>query len=157
MKCANPSAAASCVCALLLSSLSCGGGSRHSSGPVPASNTQTIAVNGGPQGNYANGLFTTVTVCVPGSSTCQSVSGVLVDTGSFGLRLLSSALTTVSGSLPQQKDATGSSIFECAQFVDSVVWGPVKTADITISGEKGSSLPIQLIDASTTPVPAGCK
>jgi hypothetical protein len=157
MKCARRSAALAWAGMLLLSSLSCGGGSSHSTNRVPASNAQTIAVNGGPQGNYANGLFTTVTVCVPGSSNCQSVSGVLVDTGSFGLRLLSSAVSTVSPSLPQQKDATGNSIFECAQFVDSVVWGPVKTADVSISGEKAISLPIQLINTNTTPVPAGCK
>ena len=129
MKYARRSATAACVCALLVLSTSCGGGSTRSSGRVPASNAQAIAVNGGPQGNYANGLFTTVTVCVPGSSNCQSVSGVLVDTGSFGLRLLSSAVSTISPSLPQQKDVTGNSIFECAQFVDSVVWGPVKTAE----------------------------
>lgn len=157
MKSARSSAALGCASMLLFSSLSCGGGSSHSTNRVPASNAQAIAVNGGPQGNYANGLFTTVTVCVPGSSNCQSVSGVLVDTGSFGLRLLSPAVSTVSASLPQQKDATGNSIFECAQFVDSVVWGPVKTADVSIGGEKASSLPIQLIDANTTPVPSGCK
>lgn len=157
MKYARQSARAAGVCALLFLSFSCGGGSTHSSGRVAASNTQAIAVNGGPQGNYANGLFTTVTVCVPNSSNCQSVSGVLVDTGSFGLRLLSSAVSTISTSLPQQKDATGNSIFECAQFVDSVVWGPVKTADVSIGGEKASSLPIQLINANTTPVPSGCK
>ena len=137
--------------------LSCGGGSGRSSQRTTVSNAQTIVVNGGPDGNYANGLFTAVTVCAPGSSNCQTVSGVLVDTGSFGLRILSSALSTVGGSLPQQKDATGNSVFECAQVVDSVVWGPVKTADISIGGEKGSSLPIQVINANTTPVPSGCK
>ena len=88
------------ACATLLYEveLACGGSS-HQSKLLSASNVQSIAVNGGPSGNYANGLFTSVTVCVPGSSNCQNISGVLVDTGSFGLRLLSSALGPVGPSL----------------------------------------------------------
>lgn len=141
----------------LLTALSCGGGGPESSsrGSSP-NNAHAIVVNGGPDGNYANGVFTTVSVCVPGSSTCQSVSGVLVDTGSFGLRLLSSALGNVAAALPQQKDANAGSIFECAQFVDSVVWGPVKTADVSIGQEKAQSIPLEVIDDSATPLPSGC-
>lgn len=136
---------------------SCGG----SSGPgnsanKSSSNTQAIVVSGGPNGNYANGVFTTVTVCAPGTSNCQAISGVLVDTGSFGLRLLSSALGTLAGSLPQETSGENSA-FECAQFVDSVVWGPVKTADVQIGSEKAGALPIQVIDAGNVPVPSGCK
>ena len=143
---------------------SCGGGSHSSSSSnslgsssPPPSNSQSIVVNGGPNNNYANGLFTTVMVCAPGTSNCQSISGVLVDTGSYGLRVLSSALGTLNNSLAQQKDASGNPIVECAQFVSNVVWGPVKTADVAIGGEKASSLPIEVIDASAIPVPAGCK
>jgi len=33
---------------------------------------------------YLNGLFATVTVCVPGTSNCQNIDHVLVDTGSAG-------------------------------------------------------------------------
>lgn len=140
----------------------CGGGSSsHSnSSPAPASpeaNTQAIVVNAGPGGNYANGLFTTVTVCAPGGSNCQSVGGVLVDTGSFGLRVLSSALGHLAGSLPQQNGSNGNPTVECAQFVDSVIWGPVKTADVKIGGETASSIPVQVIDDTAVPVPAGCK
>ena len=136
--------------------LACGGSSEPSN-LISASNIQAIAVNGGPSGNYANGLFTSVTVCAPGGSNCQNISGVLVDTGSFGLRLLSSALGPVSGSLPQQTDVSGNSVFECAQFVDSVVWGPVKTADVKIGSETASSVPIEVISSNTTPIPSGCK
>ena len=58
---------------------------------APAQNVQPITVNAGPANNYANGLFTSVTICVPGSaSNCQTIDGVLVDTGSSGLRILSS-------------------------------------------------------------------
>jgi hypothetical protein len=137
----------------------CGGGSSKSSSVTnsnPTTNTQAIVVNSGPASNYVNGLFTSVTVCAPGSSNCQSVSGVLVDTGSYGLRILSSALGTVNSSLPQQNDSSGNPVLECAQFADSVIWGPVKSADIQIGGEKANSLPIQVIDNTTVPVTASC-
>src|SRR5581483_9230831 len=62
-------------------------------GPGSTANTQQIVVNAGPAGNYFNGAFTSVTICAPGTSNCQTVDGVLVDTGSSGLRVLSSALS----------------------------------------------------------------
>jgi hypothetical protein len=120
-------------------------------------NTQTIDVNGGPNNNLANGLFTTVTVCAPGSSNCQSIPGVLVDTGSFGLRLLASAVDGLGASLPQQNGSNGNPVFECAQFVDSVLWGPVKAADVVLANETAKSVPIEVIDASSVSVPSACK
>src|SRR5215469_3060516 len=98
---------------------SCGGGSHSSSSSAsgssspPPSNSQPLVVNGGPNNNYANGLFTSVTVCAPGTSSCQTISGVLVDTGSYGLRVLSSALGSLNNSLPQQTDTSGNSVVEC--------------------------------------------
>ncbi|HZQ94482.1 MAG TPA: DUF3443 domain-containing protein [Candidatus Sulfotelmatobacter sp.] len=146
-----------CAAGLLASLFSCGGGSRNSPGPSTGSNVQSLVVNAGPDLNYANGVFTTVTVCVPGSSTCQSINGVLVDTGSFGLRVLSSALGSLVGALPQQKDVNGNAVVECAQFVSSVIWGPVKTADVQMAGEHANSIPIQVIDATAAPIPSACK
>ena len=146
--------------AVLLSfSAACGGGSSNhpSTSGGSGSNAQAIVVNSGPDNNYANGPFTTVTVCAPGTSNCQNISGVLVDTGSFGLRILSSALGSLNSALPQQKTASGAPAIECAQFVSSVLWGPVKTADVGMAGEKASSVPIQVIDPSVAPVPAACK
>jgi hypothetical protein len=139
---------------LTASIFACGGGSGKSpSGSSPANNTQVVIVNAGPAGNYANGLFTNVTVCAPGTSSCQNIGGVLVDTGSFGLRVLASALTV---SLSQQKDSTGNSVGECAQFADGIVWGPVKIADVKIAGEQAGSIPIQVIDQSFATIPSSC-
>lgn len=135
--------------------LSCGSGSGNSN-QARTKNSQLIAVTAGPDNNYANGLFTTITVCAPGSSNCQSIPNVLVDTGSFGLRLLASSLGTLGGSLPKQ--SSGSNVvFECGQFVDSVLWGPVVSGDVTLANETAKSVPIEVIDASTVPVPAACK
>jgi hypothetical protein len=94
-------------------------------------NVQPIYVNGGPD-NYINGAFTSVTVCVPNSpTTCQTIDNVLVDTGSVGLRLLSSALTLT---LPPEQ-LSGNNLGECVQFADlSYVWGPIQLATVTLGG-----------------------
>jgi len=144
------------ACGALLFAVACGGSSGSTPNPTPTptgSNVQAITVDAGPAGNYANGAFTSVTVCVPGTSTCQTIDGVLVDTGSLGLRLLSSVLTVP---LPQQKASDGNPVVECLPFASFYTWGPVQTADIEIAGEKASSTPIQVISGSDFPVPTAC-
>jgi len=137
----------------------CGGSSSTSTTPPPSgstvNNTQALQVNLGPDNNYPNGLFTDVTICVPGTSSCQDIPNVLVDTGSFGLRLLESQVTITP---PQTTDSSGNVLQECIMFADgSYVWGPVATADIQMAGEKASAVPIQLISASNMPAaPSSC-
>ena len=140
-------------------SAGCGGGSSSS---TPAntntitssgSNVASISVNGGPLGNYDDASFTSVTVCLPGTTTCQTIDGILVDTGSSGLRILSSVLTL---SLPQQKAANGNPVAECLPFVSGYTWGPVQTADMEIASEKASSLPIQVLSDTDFIAPASC-
>lgn len=137
-----------------------GGGSSSSSSPsvssptVAAANVQPISVNPGPEGNYSNGLFTSVTLCVPGTSNCQTVNDILIDTGSYGLRILASALTL---SLPGQTDASGNPIGECVPFVKSFTWGPVEAASVQMAGESAGNVPVQLIGAAGFPgPPADC-
>src|SRR4029077_17923482 len=148
------------MCAGVGISAGCGGGTSTSrssgpgSPPPPGQNVQAISVNGGPNGNYANGAFTSVTVCVPGTTQCQTIDGVLVDTGSSGLRILSSALTE---SLPEQKGPNGNPVAECLQFLAALTWGPVETADVQIAGESASSVPVQVLSDSAFPLPAQCK
>ena len=141
---------------------SCGGGSAHTNSMVPiaasGSNVQQVVVSAGPEGNYANGIFTSVTVCVPSTSNCQSINNILVDTGSYGLRLLSSAGGgALTLSLPQQNASNGDPVGECAAFVTGFTWGPIKTADITISGEKAQNVPMQVVDPTFSAVPQACK
>jgi len=155
-KLGTPAVTTSVIAAALL--IACGGSSTKPNGiAAPASNVQAITVNSGPANNYVNGVFTTITVCVPSSSNCQVIDGILVDTGSYGLRLLSStgggALTL---SLVNQTGSDGHPIGECAPFVSGLTWGSVATADITISGEKASGIPIQIIDGSFAALPSEC-
>lgn len=145
--------------AAVMCTIGCGGGSssatQQSSNTVTTSgnNVLSISVNSGPLGNYANGAFANVTVCTPGTSTCQTIDGILVDTGSSGLRILSSALSTT---LTQQKAADGNPVVECLPFVSGYTWGPVQTADVQLGGETASSVPIQIISESDYPLPTAC-
>jgi hypothetical protein len=139
----------------------CGGGSSSSSGSGggggATNNVQSIAVNGGPVSgqNYANGVFTSVTVCVPGSSTCQTVNGILVDTGSYGLRILGSAVSSLG--LPQLT-SSGNTLYNCVSFVDgSFLWGPMAQADVKMAGEVASKTSIHLVEDPTAfSVPRAC-
>src|ERR1700733_4194275 len=90
------------------------GSSSSTPGTTSVQNFQSIVVNAGPANNYFNGAFTSVTICVPGQSSCQTIGGVLVDTGSTGLRLLASSMTLA---LPQQTDTSGAPIAECFSFL----------------------------------------
>ena len=136
----------------------CGGSSHHNSIATSGSNVQPIVVNAGPAGNYANGLFVTITVCVPSTSNCQAIDGVLVDTGSYGLRILSSnGGGELTLPLPPQTDSNGNPIGECGEFVSSLTWGRVATADVQISGESASAVPLQIIDPSFAAVPSKCQ
>ena len=119
-----------------------GGGADTAAAPVAAStntsvpaaaNVHPISVDSG-LANNINLAFTKVTLCAPGSSSnCQTIDNIVVDTGSSGLRVLSSALAA-SLALQQQVDANGTALIECAQFVDGYTWGPVKLADLKLAG-----------------------
>jgi hypothetical protein len=149
-----------------LLTMGCGGGGTPA-GVIPgaggggggtAANVQSISVNGGPQVSsgtiYPNGIFTSVTICAPGSASCQTVDDVLVDTGSYGLRVLTSALTKITLS---PLTSSAGNLMNCVSFVDlSYIWGPVALADVKLgTSEVAASTPLQLISTATN-VPTSC-
>ncbi|RQS18041.1 DUF3443 domain-containing protein [Burkholderia sp. Bp8992] len=126
------------------------GGSDGNSG-----NTAVITVGTG-VANVINIPTVSVKVCVPGTSNCQIVGNVLVDTASYGLRLVGSAVSGVLGNLPQVTSG-GAPVAECGKFVSSYTWGSVRTVDLSIGTEQATSLPVQIIgDLGTTNVPSSC-
>ena len=135
-----------------------GGGGSGGNSPPPSTpqNVTPITVDAGPA-NIPDIPFITITICAPGSSSnCQTIDHIVVDTGSTGLRILSSVLSA-SLSLPQHQDASGNPIVACAQFADGFSWGPVKTADLRIAGEQANSLPVQISgDPAFTAIPSTC-
>ncbi|WP_306714831.1 DUF3443 domain-containing protein [Burkholderia dolosa] len=133
---------------------SSGGGSGVSDGNT--ANTAVITVGPG-VANVINIPTVSVKICAPGTSNCQVVDNVLVDTASYGLRLVASALSSgVLGALPQTTSG-GAPVAECGKFVSSYTWGSVRTVDLSIGTEQASSLPVQIIgDLGTINVPSSC-
>jgi hypothetical protein len=119
-------------------------------------NVAALNVNSGPAANAANIAYISVTLCVPTTTTCQTVDNIQVDTGSVGLRILQSAIPALP--LPTITDTTtGQTLQNCVQFGDgSYLWGPVQQADIKIGGEVASSVPVQQISSSSTGIPTAC-
>jgi len=142
----------------------CGGSSSTSTITTPAANNTAAVTVGfgalGPSGGYVNGLWTTVTVCAPKSTTnCQTIDDVLVDTGSAGLRILNSALTTLPASSlgAVAGDSASDPLQECVQYGDtSYTWGPIMLANVELAGETASSVPIQVIGGTSAAVPSQC-
>lgn len=147
----------------------CGGGSSTGSTTTSTStssgsgsNVLAVAVNGGPEANqpdgsiYENAAFASATICVPGStSSCTTIDNLLVDTGSTGLRVFDSEVSSLN--LPAVDASNSSAAYDCAAFVNGAyTWGTVQQADVTLGGEKASSLPIQVISSSTSGVPSSC-
>ncbi|MFP4828193.1 DUF3443 domain-containing protein [Paraburkholderia sp. BR10879] len=121
-----------------------------------AANTVGVVVNRGLTGTLPNIPTVSVTICVAGTSTCETVDNIQVDTASFGLRLLASAVPNLLGSLPKAT-ANGGTLAECTAFADGYTWGTVRPADVKIGGETASNIPIQIIgDLNSNTVPSAC-
>jgi hypothetical protein len=131
------------------------------SAAAPVVNTLALSVDTGPAAatGQINVAYVTVTVCAPGSTTeCASIDHVLLDTGSWGLRMVRSVLTAGGVNLTASTDSAGSAIEECVSFVGGQTWGPVALAKVQLAGETAAKLPIQVLDDTNAgaPAPANC-
>ena len=147
------------------------GGSTGSSGgstATPTVNYATVTFDAGPAA-LANGSpaytafnepYVSVTICAPGSANnCQTIDHVILDTGSVGLRLVSSAIDpSLLPDLPIEKDTGGNPVGECYKYVNSYAFGSVRQADFSIAGEKVADMPFQAIGDTGTfaTVPDSC-
>lgn len=122
-------------------------------------NVLPVTVDRGIGGVAINTPFVSVTVCEPGTANCRTVDHVLVDTGSYGLRLAASAIDSTFR-LPAVMDVSGVAVGECAQFASGWAWGSVRRADVGLAGEKAGNIPIQVVGdpaAAYATVPSGCR
>lgn len=150
------------------------GGTTSTSGtappaPSPSSSTtsSTVGLNvlpiqvggSGVCGETVNEPCASVTICVPGTSSCQTISNILIDTGSYGLRIFSSALSLA---LQPVTNSANQQVAECAQFGTGNDWGPVMMASVQLASEPFVQVPIQVINSSyasgppAAAVSAGC-
>lgn len=148
--------------------LTCSGAGGSASGSAAlgvtgsASNVAAVVLDSGPPGvnNIINVPFVSVTLCRPGTSICQTIDHLLVDTGSYGLRIITPGVLDPTLALPAVNSAAGNPVGECAAFVSGFLWGSVHTADVKIAGETASSLPIQQVSDTSTAfssIPSACR
>ncbi|QDK37459.1 DUF3443 family protein [Bdellovibrio sp. NC01] len=105
---------------------------------------------------YMNMPCVSATVCEPGTTHCIVVDKLLLDTGSSGLRVFASKVSTLNLTSVMNVGAT-KQLAKVTNFADGTChWGPVKLADIQMGGETASNIPIQLIQANYATVPSSC-
>ncbi len=102
-----------------------------------------------------NAPCVSVTVCPPGTSSssasqCQVIPGLLVDTGSVGLRVFKSVMNhSLLSQLVSVAAPAGGIVAECVGYADgSADWGPIAEATVFLGGEPGVNTQIQLIDST---------
>ncbi|MBI3525508.1 MAG: DUF3443 domain-containing protein [Betaproteobacteria bacterium] len=138
------------------------GGSAGSSATLSVTavpNTVSIFIDGGLKGGTLNVPYVSVTVCEPGSSNCQTIDHVIVDTGSFGLRLVSPGVLNAGLKLPAVLHASGNELGECGVFADGFTWGTVRRADVKLAGEVAAAISIQTMGdqpGGATTIPVDC-
>jgi hypothetical protein len=109
-----------------------GGTSSSASSGNSGANSMSVQIGGSCGVNIPNSICGSVTVCTPGTSTCQTISNILIDTGSIGLRLFSSA---ISVALTAETNSAKQLIGECEAFGSGNAWGSVSLGDVVIGGE----------------------
>ncbi len=115
-----------------------------------SSNVMSVSVGNCGSSGYFNEPCVTVIVCQPGTNTCASIPNILLDTGSYGLRVFGSALTSYGLNLTQLTSPQGFPLLECAQFGSGSMWGPVQSADVGLGGEPRVNVPIQVVNSAYT-------
>lgn len=122
-------------------------------------NVMSVTVNGALCGNdaYPNEPCTSVQVCTPGGA-CATISNLLVDTGSYGLRVFKSVLTAAGVTATPISTGGGRTLAECVGFGDgSSEWGQVGLVDMILGGEsKITNVPIHVIEHDFSAPPAHC-
>lgn len=107
---------------------------------------------------YENEPCISITLCTPGTSNCQTIDNILVDTGSYGLKVFKSLITIP---LTQVTVSGGGSLASCTGYLDgSGHWGQVVKADVKLGNistatDNPSGISIVTLDA-TYANPSGC-
>ena len=129
--------------------------------PTPGINVIPLSVNGTQCGSGANSYVNkpciSVTVCDPAGNNCQVINDLLVDTGSYGLRVFSSVLSAPLKAAMTPVTMSSLPVAECVRYGDgSKQWGPVRKANVQLGSEPPVSVSMQIIDSSFTGMSAKC-
>ena len=103
---------------------------------------------------YNNEPTVSVTICSTNNpSQCQTIPHVLLDTGSFGLRLFKSVINIPLTPVTNQNGT----LAECVQFGDGTSeFGPIEYAYVQMANEPKVAVPILAIQSDYGKLPSGC-
>jgi hypothetical protein len=94
-----------------------------------------------------------VTICQVGTTNCQTIDNIFLDTGSTGLRIFQSLVTIQT----QPVQGSTGTLAECVGYADNTSdWGPLAYVDLKLAGEPAVTAPIQLINSQFATPPAAC-
>lgn len=141
--------------------VSCNNGSGgSSSSPSSPTNVMSVSVESplintgyNNNGNAINVPFVTLSICQPNTNNCVTLDHVLLDTGSTGLRVISSLVNNLN---LQPFTVNGNQINECITFGTGYTWGPIARADVRMGGQTAYNIPINLLGGSSISVPDQC-
>lgn len=134
--------------------IACNGGANSSVANPRVNNSVNLVVDGGINGTALNRSYITLTICQVGTSNCQTIDHIVVDSGSTGLRINQSALT-VGGLTPLSYN--GAPIYQCMQYAAGYAFGPVVNLDLRIAGESAFNIPVQIFEYNNPDmVPNSC-
>ncbi|MFL9668946.1 DUF3443 family protein [Variovorax sp. AB1(2024)] len=120
-------------------------------------NSMSLTVSRGTDTSGVNLPQVSVKLCAPGTGTCQTIDNVLVDTGSTGIRIAASALSSSMLAALPQESVSGAPLNACEQFLDGYTWGTMRTADITLGPKSAAAQPLQITgDTAAGAVPSAC-
>ena len=132
--------------------------SSYPSTGVFTSNVVSVTVNGstcgGNSSQYPNEPCVQVTICSPSDpNNCQTINNILLDTGSYGLRIFSSVINVPLTPIT----SNGNNLAECVQYGDgSSQWGQVQYAYVQLAGEPKVALPIMTVNPNYATPPSAC-
>jgi hypothetical protein len=119
-------------------------------------NVMAVTVNGSlcdPNNQYPNEPCTSVTLCQHGTSNCQTINNILLDSGSYGLRIFSTVITVPTVTITKN----AGSVATCANFGDSAsLWGTVDRVDVKLANEPAVLMPIQVVKPTYATPPPNC-
>lgn len=119
--------------------------------PQPTDNQMAVSVG---ECGHINQPCVSVTICRPGTEECQTIPNVLLDTGSYGLRLYKEVVCL---QLDPVKSTTGQPMGECMSYAGGKSqWGSVQYADVQMGNQTAPKVPIQVIDSSFATKPSSC-
>ena len=106
------------------------------------------------QWNAWNRPTVDVTIC-NSSNVCSTLTNIVLDTASYGLRIDHSVVPPGFPALPPLVDSQFGALANCADFISGYMWGGVYTATVKMGGEVAANIPVMVYNdpnvSSTAP------